>query len=237
MTTRLKRTFWETIAEETRWGQYLTAIEREALITAQSLAGEAGTVLEVGCEGGRWSLILSQLGWKNICADVDPTVLALCQQRIPTAQCVQVDPRATRLPCKTATLDLLLCIEVPPVMEGEWINGEAQRTLRAGGFFVGVFMNRLSWRAIAVRARTALKAHMSGNQSQPLYNRSYAYWKETLQRHAFTMVYERGCCWFPFSRSSNSSIIPACVSMEQRFGLQTLTRFSPWIVFVAQKQG
>lgn len=235
MNTVEPRTFWETVAEDMRWGQYLTAIEQDALVTAHALAGEPGTVLEIGCEGGRWSQMLSQIGWKNICTDVDPILLATCQRRIPTAQCVLVQPHETTLPCETATLDLLLCVEVPPVMEGEWISSEAQRTLRAGGLFVGVFYNRHSWRAMVVRARQTLKARMVGDTSPTMYNRPYTQWKKTLQHHSFTVVYERGCCWFPFSRRSNSSFIPACVLMEQRFGLQTLTRLSPWIVFIAQK--
>lgn len=159
------RTFWETVAEDTRWGRYLTGIERHAFVAAHAQAGIPGTVLEIGCEGGRWSQLLSQMGWEAICTNVDPAVLAMCQQRIPSARCVLVDPQATTLPCAGETLDLLLCVEMPPVMEGDWLGSEAQRTLRAGGLFVGVFFNRHAWRALAFRAREALKVRLGGDMS------------------------------------------------------------------------
>jgi SAM-dependent methyltransferase len=236
METGQLRTFWETIAEDTRWGRYLTAIERQALLTAHALAEVPGVVLEIGCEGGRWLQLLSQMGWQCIGTDVEPPLVATCQQRLPAARCVLVHPQETTLPCETATLDLLLCFEVIPVMESEWLGAEAQRTLRAGGLFVGVFFNRHSWRALVVRTRTTFNSRVGGDKSQTMYNRSYAQWKKMLHHHSFSIVEERGCCWLPFSRTSNSPFIPVCARMEQRLGLQTLTRLSPWIVFIAQKR-
>src|SRR4051812_31276704 len=80
-------TFWEAVAES-RWGKHLTEVERHAIIQAQSLAGKPARALEVGCEGGRWSKLLSDLGWEMTCIDVDPTRLAVCQERIPRARCL-----------------------------------------------------------------------------------------------------------------------------------------------------
>ena len=45
------KTFWETTAD-TRWGNYITKIEREILLAAANSFSEPGSGLEVGCEGG-----------------------------------------------------------------------------------------------------------------------------------------------------------------------------------------
>jgi hypothetical protein len=47
-------------------GRYLTEVERRALVQASELASPPGIALEVGCDGGRWSILLRQLGWSNV---------------------------------------------------------------------------------------------------------------------------------------------------------------------------
>lgn len=80
-------TFWEKAAI-TRWGSYLTEIEKAVILKAHQLSGLPGTALEIGCEGGRWSKLLSEAGWKVICTDIDVESLALCRKRIPDATCI-----------------------------------------------------------------------------------------------------------------------------------------------------
>src|SRR5215470_5439375 len=99
-------TYWETVAL-TRWGRYLTEIERHAVMAASMLAGERGTAVEIGCEGGRWSKLLTDQGWDLICTDVSPDSLRLCQRRLPAARCIPVKPTDTSLPCATNTVNLL----------------------------------------------------------------------------------------------------------------------------------
>src|SRR5664279_867276 len=140
-------TYWETVSE-TRWGSYLTEIQTHIVHSASKAAGGPGTVLEIGADGGRWSSALMNQGWKVICTDIRPKALEICQRRLPLAKCILVKPTDTTLPCPTNTINLLLCIEVDPVISSEWFPEEASRVLTAGGILVATMTNKSSLRAV-----------------------------------------------------------------------------------------
>ena len=221
-------TMWEAVAT-TRWGRYTTEVVESAVLAAAGMAGTPGAALEVGCEGGRWSRLLSNMGWTLTCTDIDAKALAVCQQRLPAANCIHVSPSATTLPCAAASASLLLCLEVFPVMDSAWFAREANRVLSAGGVLVGVTLNRTSLRGMFVRA----KQFLTGKSG--FYKSSYAEWRRRMESAGFTLAFERGYCWFPFARSSNSVFAPFFVSLERRLGLGHLTAFSPWVGFIARK--
>ncbi|GJQ22980.1 MAG: methyltransferase domain-containing protein [Planctomycetia bacterium] len=83
-------THWEKVAG-TRWGAYTTEVEKRAILKAHDLSGESQTAIEIGCEGGRWSKLLTNLGWNMICVDINEAVLKICKKRIPTANCILVN--------------------------------------------------------------------------------------------------------------------------------------------------
>jgi len=222
-------TFWERAARS-RWGTYISDIEKEAILRAQSLAGGPSHALEIGCEGGRWSKMLSDLNWKMTCTDVDAQTLKLCQSRLPEASCILVEPESERIPCETNSVKLLLCVEVPPVVKSRWFPQESQRVLTEGGLVVGVFFNLISWRGLLAHATAPMRG------SYDFFELSYRAWKKKLCAKGFSMVQERGFCWFPFRRSSDSGLIPSFVRMERNLGLQNLPELSPWVVFIARKQ-
>ena len=70
-------TKWERVAT-TRWGAYVSDVEKRAILRGHHLAGTPRTALEIGCEGGRWSKMLNDLGWQMICADINSEALAVC---------------------------------------------------------------------------------------------------------------------------------------------------------------
>jgi len=224
------RTKWETVAA-TRWGQYTTRIVERTINEACDLTGTPGSALEVGCEGGRWSHFLAQRGWRVTCTDVNVDVLALCRQRVPEATCVLVSPDATTLPCRTASVQLLLCLEVFPVMDSEWFASEANRVLEDGGLLVGIALNRSSIRAALVR----LKVRVQGGTNH-FYRHAYAKRRFAVRDAGFDILLERGYCWFPFSRASNSPFIPFFARLERWLLLDRLPLLSPWVVFVARKE-
>lgn len=224
-----QRTFWE-VASQSLWGTYISGIEKEAILRAHDIAGKPTRALEIGCEGGRWSKLLSDLNWKMTCTDVDAQVLKLCQMRLPEASCIVVEPGSEKIPCETSSIGLLLCVEVPPVIKSRWFREESRRVLTDGGLIVGVFFNLVSWRGFLAHLTASMR------RSYDYFDLSYAAWKKTLCGDGFAFVYERGLCWFPFRRASNSSLIPAFVGMERRFGLRGLPELSPWVVFIARKQ-
>ena len=61
------RTFWEGVSHTT-WGRYISGAERTALILSDKLikfnTKPEISALDVGCDGGRWSMLLKKRGWK-----------------------------------------------------------------------------------------------------------------------------------------------------------------------------
>ncbi len=225
-------TYWEKKAR-TRWGSYISEVEQRAILKANDLAKEAiaHTAIDVGCEGGRWSRLLIDLGWDVSCIDISPNELARCQRRLPTAKCILVDRHSTRLPCETEEVGLVLCIEVPAIAS-EWFCAEAFRVLYSGGLFMGVFANKLSFRGYFCHLISSLWGR---NTYYMQYPSSYPSWRRKFCSQGFKMIAEEGICWFPFSRGSNSALVPTFTKMEQYLGLRRLAIVSPWIVFIAQK--
>jgi SAM-dependent methyltransferase len=228
-------TFTERIGLTTAWGRYLTEIEQQAMDAALALFPKPADALEVGCQGGRWSEMLVRKGWRVTCTDVDPEALRACQERIPTAKCILVNPGDRTIPCADASADLLLCIEVNPVIHSDWFPGEANRVLRPGGVLFGVFLNSNSPRGMFVLLREKLPLRKP--KGDGAYALSYGSWKKRMQRLTFDFPFERGFCWFPFSRKSNSPLVPACTAVERALGLQRLPGLSPWVAFIARKSG
>lgn len=219
--------FWEPVAAR-RWGQYISAIELEAIQFALRQSATPTHALEIGAEGGRWSKILAHDGWQITCTDIDETALAVCQSRIPSANCILVNKNSTHFPCETNTVGMLLAIEVHEILEQDWFVLEAQRTLVDRGLFVGVFQNKQSWRGLLRN----LKQDRDGFKH---YTASYKSWRSFMRKQGFEMLKEVGLCWMPFGRMSNSRLIPLAVCVEKWLGLRRIPTISPWIVFVARK--
>jgi hypothetical protein len=224
----LDSTYWERVAR-TRWGSYISEIEKRAILRAHALCRKPSTALEIGCEGGRWSKLLPDLGWNMVCTDVDENALRTCKKRIPTANCILVNPDERTLPCASESVRLLLCIEVGPIMEVDWFINEASRVLKNDGLIVGVFWNLLSVRGLFAH----IKASLTGNFDY--YQQPYVSWRNNLLNRGYHILCEEGFCWFPFSRASNSILIPYFASLEKKLGLHRLAVISPWIGFIAQK--
>lgn len=226
------RTYWEGVST-TRWGRYLTAIQKEVIFSADKTVGKPGIALEIGADGGRWSGTLMNQGWKVICTDVSPDALGLCQQRLPRAKCILVKPTDRSLPCATNAVKCILCIEVDPVISSEWFIEEASRVLAVGGVLVATINNKSSLRAVfhqAFRPGDAIARKQRG-----FYQVSYRDCRTRLLRCGFQVIREVGCCWPPFTRDSNSFLVPFFVRLETYLGLPRLPSLSPWVVFAAQK--
>jgi SAM-dependent methyltransferase len=228
MSGLLATTLWEQVAT-TRWGAYVTAIEKHGILKAQSLLPPC-RALEVGCEGGRWSKMLADLNWQMTCIDVNPRALNICQAKIPQARCILADPKDRTLPCLPESQDLLLCVEVGPVIQSDWFLAEARRVLKPNGVFVGTFWNSASWRGLFARTRSRAIA-----RPENFYNRSYSPWRRDLLHHGFDLIFEEGFCWGPFSRASDSKFVSAAAKSERLLALHRLPAISPWIVFIARK--
>jgi SAM-dependent methyltransferase len=223
-------TYWERMATR-RWGKYLSDVQKEAILQAHAMLEKPTRAIDVGTDGGRWSYLLSHLGWDMICTDVEPCTLEACRQRLPDAKCILVQPQDITLPCETGSLELVLCMEVDPVIDSDWFLAEAHRALSGGGVLVGRVLNKRSLRGLFVRAKERAMGHPSGHH----YQRSYSQWRRRLGQLGFSVAYERGYCWFPFPRESDSRLVSVFGGLERWLGLRRLVSLSPWVVFVAQK--
>lgn len=227
------RTYWENVGFHSRMGNYITAIEKNALLRAHAMFPRPGVALEVGCDGGRWSVFLNDLGWQMKCTDVNAESLRVCQDRVPSAECVLVDPGQTALPFADRSVQMLLCYEVMDVIESPWFLSEARRVLADAGVLVCTFWNSRSLRGLVYRVAPLIIPH---KEFHGYYGGvPYSEFRRHVVGSGFRVSHEEGLCWVPFSRSSNSPIIPLCGRMERVMGLHKLPSLSPWIVLIASR--
>lgn len=219
---------WDRVAT-TRWGAYVTDIERRAILHALETVRGPGAGFDLGCGAGRWSRLLADRGWQMACTDISAEALGICQRRIPSARCILRLPQEDTLPCTTSSIDLLLCIEVPPVMKSDWFLAESRRVLKDGGMVVAVCWNMLSGRGLFCHARA-----LAGLDTD-FYNGAYVTWKRKVSESGFRIVHDEGFCWFPHRRNSNSALVPYTIALERLLGLRKLVSLSPWVVAVLQK--
>jgi 2-polyprenyl-3-methyl-5-hydroxy-6-metoxy-1,4-benzoquinol methylase len=199
-----------------------------------------GTAMDVGSEGGRVSRMLAAAGWSLTCIDINADTLAVCQSRLPAAKCILVSENATTLPAADHSMNMIVCLEVWPVMDADWFLPEAFRILKPNGLLVGAVMNRTSLRGVFVRARERRTVQPGDTVPYPHwynhYRHSYATWKrDWLERTGFRVRYERGYCWFPVRRQGDSRLVPVLTSIEKALLLPHIPSLSPYIVFIAEK--
>lgn len=224
--------YWESAATTRRFVKHTSEIEKRIILKARFLALKPTTALDIGCEGGRWSKLLADAGWRLICTDVSQRALNICKKRIPHATYVLSSPKDSQFPCETESIGLVLCIEVPEVINADWFIDETFRVLQMEGLVVGVFFNRLSWRGLMHHFIAFLK-----RRSAYVYRFSYSEWRKRLRKRGFSVVYEEGFGWSPVSKTSNSLLVPVVSSTERYLGLRKIVSLSPMIIFIAQKEG
>lgn len=229
-------TSWERINLTTRWGRYLTEIEQRSVLLGSEMAAAKGRALEVGCDGGRWSNLLAAQGWDAVCTDISPKAIEICQLRLPQAKCILVKETDTRLPCSNEAAELITCMEADAVVGSSWFVEEASRVLTPGGCLVATITNRASLRALFRRLQKSLSQEKpNGSRIEVFYQVTYSFLRERLKRSGFKIIDQQGYCWAPFPRASDSRFIPVFTRLERLSGLRFVPRFSPWVVFVAQK--
>ena len=224
---------WERLMAKTRYGRYADAVESKMVFYALDRQRTPGTLLDIGCEGGRWSKLFADRGWQVTALDIDAEVLRICKERIKTACCTLVTPNEQRFPVPDESVDIALCIEVGPVIHRPWAIGEFARALKRGGRLVGVCWNRSSWRGVLYHSAPALRT--TGSDPLVGFPIRYLDFKTRMQEHGFRFERESGYAWGPFRRTSNSPWMSMWAAVETYTGLQSLIRFSPMVAFACQK--
>ncbi len=214
----------------TKFGLYLSAVERQALIRAHEMTPAPTLAMDVGVGGGRWSYLLRERGWKIICTDIHPVTISHCHGLMPEATCVLVQPTDTSLPCGTGEAGIIVCLEVFQVVGASWFIAESSRILSDGGLIVGEFNNKWSWRGVLHHAVSRFLGKFD------YYSKSYLTWKRELRDIGLEIVFEVGLAWFPLGRRSNSPLVEWGARLERVLGLRRLPNFSPTVVFIARKK-
>ena len=217
-----RETFWERNTQN-RWSQYLLGIEEDIVLRTLERFEQPGKAIEVGCDGGKWSTLLHSLGWDVTCVDIDPDALAICRQRLPDAKIVFADPEATTYEIDGDQFDFLFAIQVPPSQE-PWFAREAARLLKPGALAVFDVINAASYRAYLSLLRSMV------SRDELFYTCRFADVQKDYEAEGFEFLETIGYAWAPFSRDSNSLVIPFVTGLEKCFGLRGFSRYAPWVI-------
>jgi SAM-dependent methyltransferase len=222
--------YWDDVADRT-WGSYISRIEAAAIDQAQRTAPAPRRALDVGCGSGRWTRLLLDRGWSVTGLDVDQEAVDVYAKRNPEAESVLV-PRDNRtLPAADGSVSLVICIEVLAVAHSDWFLREARRVLAPGGRLVTVAWNGWSLRGLV----TDVASRLRQGAPHDFYRTSYRSWRRSLRASGFEVQAEKGLCWFPFGRSSDSPLVPGAVALERWLRLGRLPSLSPWVVVTASR--
>lgn len=224
---------WERLMSDTRYGRYADRVESSMIAYLLARVRQPGVLLDVGCEGGRWSKVFAERGWQIIATDVEMKSLQTCQLRIPDAQCVLADSTGNKLPAADESIDAALCIEVAPVIHSAWAAQEFARALKPGALLAGVCWNRASWRGFLYHHAPSLRS----TGSHPLIGFPIRYldFRTQMTNRGFCFEKELGYAWGPFRRTSNSRLVTITGVLERLSGLQYLIAFAPMIAFACRK--
>jgi SAM-dependent methyltransferase len=226
---------WERLMAQTRYGQYADGVESKMMTYVLTRCPAPGVLLDVGCEGGRWSKVFADRGWQVIATDVDARSLQVCQSRIPNARCVLADSNSHRVAAENESVDIALCVEVGPVIHTAWAIPEFARVLKRGGRLAGVCWNRSSWRGFLYHNVPRLRS--SGSDPLVGFPIKYKNFRKQMIKCGFRIEKELGYAWGPFRRTSNSPPVTLWAAFERFSGLQQFISAAPMIAFVAQKVG
>jgi ubiquinone/menaquinone biosynthesis C-methylase UbiE len=209
-------THWE-FAAKTKMGKYLTKVETDFISKSIDLSQANITVMDVGAEAGRFSLLAANNKATVVSIDVNSYALKRLKLKNREINIIQADAR--QLPLRDDVFDVVFLIEVLDyISELDKALSECKRTLKNNAASVLSFGNKSS-----------LKAKLKALQGKS-YRHSYKEVIECLSKTGFLVKKKIGYSWLPFGRTSESGLVFVLARFERFFGLQRVVRFSPWII-------
>lgn len=198
-------------------GKYLTDLETDFISKSIDLSQENITVMDVGAEAGRFSLLAADNKATVVSLDVNSYALKRLKLKNRKVNIIQADAR--HLPLKDEVFDVVFMIEVLDyIPEFEQAMTECKRTLKPNTSCILSFGNKSS-----------LKARLKAVQGKS-YRHSYKEAMQCLSKAGFMVKRKMGYSWLPFGRTSQSGFVPVLAGMERIFGLRRVVRFSPWVI-------
>jgi len=209
-------THWETAAK-TKMGKYLTKLETDFITKSVMLDKENLTVMDVGAEAGRFSLLAANHKATVVSVDVDSYALKRLKLKERRVNAILADARS--LPLKEGLFDVVFMIEVLDyIPELQEALAECKRALKPNASSILSFGNRSS-----------LKAKLKSMQGKS-YRHNYREIVQCLSKTGFTIKMKTGYSWLPLGRTSQNRIVPILAGIERIIGLRRVVRFSPWVI-------
>jgi ubiquinone/menaquinone biosynthesis C-methylase UbiE len=209
-------THWE-FAAKTKMGKYLTKVETDFISKSIDLSQSNITVMDVGAEAGRFSLLAANNKATVVSLDVNSYALKRLRLKNKSIAVIQADAR--KLPLKDDVFDVVFMIEVLDyISELDQALSECRRTLKTNASSVLSFGNKSS-----------LKAKLKALQGKS-YRHSYKEVIECLSKTGFLVKKKNGYSWLQFGRNTERGLVFVLARFERFFGLQRVVRFSPWII-------
>lgn len=198
-------------------GKYLTKIETDFIKKSVDLSQENITVMDVGAEAGRFSLIATNKKTTVISIDLNSYALKRLKKKSREVNVILADARV--LPIKDGVFDFVFMIEVLDyIPELEQALAECKRSLKPNASSVMSFGNKSS-----------LKARLKAMQGKS-YSHSYQEVIQCLFKTGFVIKRKMGYSWLPLGRTSQSNIVYLLAGFERLFGLRRVVKFSPWVI-------
>ena len=210
-----EETHWERAAK-TRMGKYLTRMETEFIFKSIK-PSQTCTVMDVGAEAGRFSLLASDKNATVIGIDIDSYGLKRLKLKTKDINVIQADAR--KIPLKDGAFDAIFMIEVLDyITELDEALTECHRTLKSNAPLILSFGNKSS-----------LKSQLRELRGKA-YRHSYNRVMRSLSKTGFLAVRKMGYSWLPFGRTSESRFVPFLARLEKLLALRRIPSLSPWVI-------
>jgi ubiquinone/menaquinone biosynthesis C-methylase UbiE len=215
-----EETHWERAAK-TRMGKYLTRMETDFIFKSIN-PSQTYTIMDVGAEAGRFSLLTSNSEAMVIGIDIESYGLKRLKRKAKNINVIQADAR--KIPFKEGVFDAIFMIEVLDYLAelGEALT-ESHRTLKSDASLFLSFGNKSS-----------LKSKLRDLRGKS-YRHSYNRVMLCLSKIGFVVVRKMGYNWLLFGRTSESRLVPFSAGIEKLFGLRRIPSLSPWVMLHAVK--
>jgi len=215
-------THWEKAAK-TKMGQYLTKIETDFISEAFSLDQDNVTIMDVGAEAGRFSLLAKNKNATIVSIDIDSYSLKRLKNKNRDVHIIRADAR--KLPLRNEIFDVIFMIEVLDyINELQAAFDECNRALKPSAPCFLSFGNKSS-----------IKSKIKQTRGQA-YRHSYRNVIKCLNISGFEIKKRTGYSWILLGRTSENKLLPVLSKFEKYMGLRKIPMFSPWVIVHVTKQ-